>query len=212
MDLLMPPACAACGRFGSALCGACLSSFQAPGRADDRFMAPDAAAVSGDRLILALAAFAYDGASRRALGRLKYAGAARVARPLAEAAVPTLRRLAKITGPATLVPVPLHVHRQRERGYNQAALLAEHLGRAAGTAVRACLVRRRETSRQHGLDRAARLRNLASAFEPATAGPPSVVILVDDILTTSATMEACAAVLCAAGSKAVYGLAIAREV
>lgn len=175
-------------------------------------MAPDAAVVIGDALVLTLAAFAYEGAMRKALQRLKYAGVARVARPLALAAVPTLRVLARISGPATLVPVPLHVHRQRERGYNQAGLLAEHLGRASGLPVASSLARPRETSRQHRLDRSARLRNLVAAFELATPDPPQVVIVVDDILTTSATMEACASVLRAGGSAAVYGLALAREV
>jgi len=208
----MPPACAACGRFGSVLCGPCVSRFRAPTRSDDRFVSPDAGVVIGESLTLALAAFAYEGALRKALQRLKYAGAARVAEGLALAAVPTLRAVIQISGPATLVPIPLHLRRQRERGYNQAGLLAEQLGRATGLAVAPILVRGRETSRQHGLDRAARLRNLIAAFGLAGPVPPPTVILVDDILTTSATMEACASVLRAGGSEAVYGLAVGREV
>ena len=75
------------------------------------------------------------------------------------------------------------------------------------------LVRRRATTRQHRLDRAARLRNLRDAFgvRPDARAPPAV-ILVDDILTTSATLEACAAVLRDAGAAQVFGFAVAREV
>jgi predicted amidophosphoribosyltransferase len=75
------------------------------------------------------------------------------------------------------------------------------------------LVRERATTQQHRLDRAARLRNLREAFaiRPG-ARPPPVAILVDDILTTSATLEACAAVLRDAGTSRVLGFAVAREV
>ena len=82
--------------------------------------------------------------------------------------------------------------------------------RRAGSASR---LRQRATSQQHRLDRAARLRNLRDAFAVlADARPPPVAILVDDILTTSATLEACAAVLRAAGTTRVLGFAVAREV
>lgn len=213
LDLLMPPACAACGRFGVTLCEACIGTFRPPSRTGDRFVAPDARAVIGERLALALAAFGYQGFMRRALQRLKYAGAARAAGPLAAAAAPTLRTLLAISGPAVLVPVPLHAARERERGYNQARLLADALAGATGLRCSSVLRRHRVTNRQHGLDRAGRLSNLAAAFSVAPGErSPRVAILVDDILTTSATMEACALALHAAGAQVVYGLAIAREV
>ncbi|MGH2456604.1 MAG: ComF family protein, partial [Candidatus Limnocylindria bacterium] len=75
------------------------------------------------------------------------------------------------------------------------------------------LQRRRPTTQQHRLDRSGRLKNLRDAFGTAPgARAPPVAILVDDILTTGATLEACAAVLRAAGSQRVLGFAIAREV
>ena len=176
-------------------------------------MAADAGAVIGEQVILAVTAFAYDGPLRKILQRMKYAGAARVASALGDAARPALRRLLAITGPATLVPVPLHPERERERGFNQAALLADALSRDASVPARRLLVRGRATTRQHELDRAARLRNLAGAFRMADdAPPPPVVIVLDDILTTSATMEVCAGALRAAGCERAYGFAIAREV
>jgi ComF family protein len=160
-----------------------------------------------------VAAFAYEGMLRKALAALKYGSAARVARPLAERAAGRFGDLAALAGSAVLVPVPIHPQRLRERGYNQAALLVTGLARIAGLPTADLLLRLRATTRQHRLDRAARLRNLRDAFavKPDARAPP-VVILVDDILTTSATLESCAAVLRDAGAAHVFGFAVAREV
>lgn len=213
LDTLLPPACAGCGRFGVQLCDGCLADFRPPSDSSDRFVVPDAGVVVGEQLTLAVAAFAYEGRLRKVLQRVKYGGAARVAAALAHASLPALRTLYAVSGRAPLVPVPLHVSRQRERGFNQAALLAEALARGAAVPARMLLARERATTKQHGLDRVARLQNLAGAFRIAVGETtPPTVILVDDILTTSATMEACAAILRAAGCDLVYGFAVAREV
>jgi ComF family protein len=213
VDLFLPPACAGCGGYGADLCRSCLGALRPASRPGDRFLAADPGVVVGDELELAVAAFAYEGALRRALSRLKYGGAARLAHPLAHAALPTLQRVLLLTGPAHLTPVPVHAERLRSRGYNQAALLAAAMARLTRTPVADLLVRRRPTTQQHRLDRAARLRNLRDAFAlQPEARPPPTVVLVDDILTTSATLEACAAVLRARGSVRVVGLAVAREI
>jgi ComF family protein len=213
LDLLLPPACAGCGRFGHLLCRDCLAGFRAATASDDRFIAPDPGTMVGDDLELAIAAFAHDGMLRRALQRLKYGGSGRIAVPLALAAAPALEALARVCGPLPLIPVPVHAARLRQRGYNQAGLLADALGAVAGLAVLDILERRRATARQHGLGKAARLHNLRGAFALRHgARTPSRLILVDDILTTSATLESCARVLRDAGAAAVYGFAIAREV
>jgi ComF family protein len=213
LDLLMPPACAACGRSGALLCPRCLEGFEAPSRPADRFLAPDAGLVVGDAVSLAMAAFAYTGPMRRALVALKYSGAARLGPILARAAAPALRRLVSISGPVVLVPIPLHVERRRARGYNQAELLARELGKLARLPVADVLNRARPTTKQHRLNRTARLHNLRGAFvvRRGVVVPPTV-ILVDDIVTTTATLESCASVLREAGCDAVYGFAVAREV
>jgi ComF family protein len=204
----MPPACAGCGRPGSLLCDRCVGAFAPPFRPDDRFVAPDAGVVIGDALMLAMAAFAYAGPMRRALAALKYSGASRLAPILARSAQPALGRLIAITGSAVLVPVPVHRERRRERGYNQAELIARAIGPTAPL-----LERVRPTTKQHRLDRSARLANLRGAFRVAPdVALPSTVIVVDDIITTTATLEACASVLREAGVEAVYGFAVAREV
>lgn len=213
VNLLLPPACAGCGRFGHLVCAHCLAAFRAAAAPGDRFAAADPATIVGEALELALAAFAHEGALRRALQRLKYGGSGRIAVPLATAAAPALEGLTSMCGPLPLVPVPVHAARERQRGYNQAALLADALAGKTRLAVCDILERRRATVRQHGLGKAARLHNLRGAFSlrDGVRTPPRV-ILVDDILTTSATLEACAQVLRDAGATSVYGFAIAREV
>lgn len=211
LDLLLPPACAGCGAPGALFCPACRRLLRPPSDAGDRFVAPDAGVVLGENLAVALAAFAYEGPMRRALAALKYTGASRLAPILADLAVPTLDRLLDIAGPAVLVPIPVHRERLAERGYNQAALLAEALARARRLRLRPALERVRPTTKQHRLNRAARLANLTGAFA-ATGRAPRTAILVDDIVTTTATLEACATVLRSAGCDAVYGIGVAREV
>ncbi len=211
LDILLPPSCAACGVFGSLLCRRCRASFRAASDPTALFMAPDPGVVLGEAFEVAMSAFIYEGALRRALQRLKYGGVARLAEPLAEAAMPVLRLLVGQIGRAPLVPVPLHPVRQRERGYNQAALLARLLAAKSALPAIDLLTRERATRKQHQLDRAARLRNLTGAFAARGRAPP-VVVLVDDIMTTSATLEACASVLHSSGVERVYGFTIAREV
>jgi ComF family protein len=213
LDLLLPPACAGCGRFGHLVCEQCLKGFRAASNPNDRFMASDPATMVGDALVLAVAAFAHEQMLRRALQRLKYGGSGRIAVPLARAAAPALVALTRVCGSHPLVPVPVHAARKRQRGYNQAALLAEALGSETGLPVCDVLERRRATARQHGLGKAARLHNLRGAFALRQgARCQTSVILVDDILTTSATLASCAQVLREAGAVSVYGFAIAREV
>jgi ComF family protein len=211
LDLLLVPACGGCGRPRGVLCSDCTAALRAPSRSQDRFVVADSGVVVGDALLLAMAAYAYAGPMRTALASLKYRGVSRLARPLATAALPRLAELLTITGPAELVPVPVHPERRRERGYNQAELLASELARLTRCRVHGCLARGRATTKQHRLNRSARLRNLRDAFVVSRL-PPERAIIVDDIITTSATLEAGASVLASAGCREVYGFAIARVV
>lgn len=212
LDVLLPPSCAGCGRYGAVLCPRCTRGLRPASRDADLFLAPDGGVVVGDAVEVAVAAFAYGGHLRHALASLKYGSAARVARSLAERASPALDPLRGLLPDAALVPVPVHAERLRQRGYNQAALLARELSRGSSLRVVDVLERRRPTTQQHRLDRASRLRNLREAFGVKSGRePPRLAILVDDILTTSATMEACAGALRAAGTDRVLGFAVARE-
>ncbi|HVS54580.1 MAG TPA: double zinc ribbon domain-containing protein [Opitutaceae bacterium] len=105
---------------------------------------------------------------------------------------------------AVLVPVPLHPRKARERGYNQAQLLAEALARAAGGGARVALLLRRatDTVTQTAFDRRTRLANLKNAFalaRGAALNPALHYILVDDVFTTGATLNSCARTLRRAG-------------
>jgi ComF family protein len=151
----------------------------------------------------------YDGALRAIVHALKYEGRRSLARPLG--ALMRRRGVDVLDGAACVVPVPLHPSRRRERGFNQAGDLARQLA----LPVVAALARTRATSAQTGLPAAQRHRNVRDAFAVTRAGSAlagAAVVLVDDVSTTGATLEACARVLKQAGVKEVRALTAARVV
>ena len=103
IDVLLPPSCAGCGRYGSLLCDACRASFRSASPAAVTFVQADPGVVIGESLTLAIAAFRYEAAVRNVLQRLKYGASARLARPLAIAALPGFQRLLQVSGPLTIV-------------------------------------------------------------------------------------------------------------
>lgn len=212
LDLLLPSACPGCGVEGELLCDRCAAPLR-------RRLAEPAGAPIGLPVTLPagiaqlewLAAFT--GPTRAALHALKYRGARGLAEPLGGALAARWSRAG--CGGEVLVPVPIHAARLRERGYDQAVLLAHAAGRRLGLPVLPALARRRATAAQHALGRGARAANVGHAFELAPQAAALVrgrwIVLVDDILTTGATLEACATVLRQAGAPAVSGLVVARE-
>jgi ComF family protein len=147
-----------------------------------------------------------DSLAREAVHLLKYSGWWRVAEPMAE----TMRRALPLPAGTTLVPIPLGATRERYRGYNQSAVLAESLGRLLHVPVmRDALLRRRETTTQTALTPEERRANLAGAFV-AKGAPPRNPVLVDDVFTTGATLAEAAGALRAAGVGAVGGITFAR--
>ncbi|HYF63387.1 MAG TPA: ComF family protein, partial [Herpetosiphonaceae bacterium] len=111
---------------------------------------------------------------------------------------------------AALVAVPLHPDRQRERGFNQAALLAGELSRLWEIPLVDGLARVRATDHQVGQNLRERELNVSGAFAWTGAAPPPTVLLIDDVLTTGATLLACSAALAEAGSGVVEALTLAR--
>ena len=156
-----------------------------------------------------------DPPERRAVHALKYRGLPRIALDMADALARVPLEIPE--GTATLIPVPLARRRLRARGYNQGERLARALGTRRGLPVVELLVRTRETATQTALTQAARLANVAGAFEvPAVCSavgiPKSTLILVDDVFTTGATIAAAARALEAAGARCIMAVTFGRAV
>jgi ComF family protein len=150
---------------------------------------------------------AYDGALRAVIHALKYEGRRSLARRLG--ALMRARGADMLEGADWAIPVPLHASRRRERGFNQAADLARHVGLPPCAALR----RVRATPTQTSLPAARRHRNMRNAFvatRAAAAVTGSIVVLIDDVSTTGATLEACARVLKDVGAREVRALTAAR--
>jgi ComF family protein len=161
------------------------------------------------RVDRAAAAGAYEGTLRAIVHALKYDGRRSLARPLA--ALMRERAAELLDGADASVPVPLHPSRQRERGFNQAADLARRLGLPVVPALR----RVRATSAQADLPAGRRHANVRDAFAMRRAGMRlrgATVVLVDDVSTTGATLEACARALKQGGVVEVRALTAARVV
>jgi ComF family protein len=204
---LFEPPCAACRQplrapLGGAVCAGCWARLALAPRLDERF-GPD------HMVSWAAAVDHYDGVMKETIHALKYDRRRSIS--------PRLGRLMRASGAALLrdadavVPVPLHLRREYARGFNQAHDLALQLGPPVVT----LLARSRHTPSQVDLPAHQRQRNVENAFclRPAAIGQmPRIVVLVDDVSTTGATLEACGRVLKAAGVSEVRALTAARVV
>ena len=146
----------------------------------------------------------FKGPARALIHELKYRHGLHVLADI-EAIVRGSPHITDFVRGAGLVPVPLHPRKERERGYNQTALLAETVARVAGgtTRVEPLLKRAVDTPSQTAFDRQARRDNLKNAFalrSGATITPLSNYILIDDVFTTGSTLNSCARVLRQAGA------------
>lgn len=202
ISLLVPPACHGCGREGAPgrpLCAECQAGL--------RWLGVERMALTDD--LVAWAPLAYEGAARDLVRALKFRGALRLAGPMAAAIAANAPPGA--LGGGTLVPVPLHGGRRRRRGFNQAEELALALEARTGTPVVDCLRRSAARGQQVGRGRIERLEALEHAIElRGGAVAPVAPVLVDDVLTTGATLRACAAALLSRGSGPVRAVTYAR--
>ena len=155
----------------------------------------------------------FSGTVRSALHAIKYAGEQRLAEPLGAAVA---RRWARIGVGADLVThVPVHAARARTRGYDQAELIARVAARHLGLPYARLVTRERATIAQFDLDRSDRAANVAGAFVAGSGRDERVVgrwvLLVDDVVTTGATLAACAEALERAGALGTSAITVARE-
>jgi ComF family protein len=155
----------------------------------------------------------FSGPVRASLHALKYGGERRLAGPLASALAARWQAAGRAGDLVTWVPV--HPRRRRDRGFDQAEELARSMAAALGLPVARTVARVTATTAQHGLGQRDRLANLAGAFVVPSGDIRSVAgrwpILVDDIVTTGATLSACASALRTAGAIGVSAIAVARE-
>lgn len=206
--------CAGCGRRGSWVCEQCLAELPAIvpiacTRCHAEYPEQCECAHLPSELDALAAAYPLEGWARSAIHRFKFGAERSRATSLAEHMHPLLPHPSQID---LLVPVPLHRDRHRTRGYNQAELLADELSKRTGIPVAETLIRRVERGHQVGLGRAQRWEAVRDAF--ACPDPRLVagrrIVLVDDVITTGATISNCAIALSRAGAASVRAVAFAR--
>lgn len=220
LDLLFPKWCLGCGKEGSFICSTCYEQLpiakppfcplcgkpQTGGN-----LCPNChdwqADISGIR-----SPFQFTGIIRKAVHQLKYKNLRALSGPLAGFLSDYLTACPL---PAdVLVPVPLHPKRLRERGYNQSRLLAINMGKLSGLPVAdRCLVRQAHTQPQARTENVNERRiNVAAAFACRDQSLENKrVLLIDDVATSGATLNACATALKTAGATSIWGLTLARE-
>ena len=218
LDALYPLECSGCGGSGKIICDRCAQELPCLSppycricAAYSEFELCQACAQSGRRFDGVRAPYRYEGTIRQAILALKYGGIKAAASQLGDMLAEYLDDN-PLPG-ELLAPVPMHGSRQRERGYNQAELLARRLAGSCDAPYRGdLLVRTRRVDPQAGMTSAAsRASNVADSV---TVPRPSEVhdariILVDDVATTGSTLDACAAALKDAGAASVWCLTLA---
>lgn len=227
LDLLLPRACAHCRedlvRDAGPLCRGCAAALPPPpepacvrcaGRRDGP--SPFCADCAGRRFSCRLirAAAAHRGCAASLVHAFKFRGSRPAAKAAGRVMAADLALRPELSGFDALVPVPIHPRRERERGYNQAALIAAELGAATGLPVLDALIRARAAAPSWTLGRVERRAELAGAFGPLGAGAALAagkrVLVIDDVAATGTTFEECAAALRDAGAADAAGYAFAR--
>lgn len=224
LDLALPPRCPACGTITSeagSFCAGCWSKIEWLGDAGCQSCGLPLEATDIETCAVCLARPPLIERTRASVGycdlsrilplRLKYSRKVALARTMAR----FMRPLVDPSGEPVLVPVPLHRNRLWSRGFNQAALIAGELARSCGLEHSPVVLRRKKrTSALKGMSPLQRRREVAGAFE--IVGKEAVsgrkIVLVDDVLTTGSTANACAKALLRAGARHVHLVCWARVV
>lgn len=214
LNLLFPPRCAHCQKEGEFLCKPCLKTLKKEAVHPKKISFTEGHL---DQLIYAVN-YHRNPVIQSVIRQFKYQFHPQLAEGLAKLMDPCLEPLgSKQDQPLSLIPIPLHPQRQRQRGFNPAQSLAQALAKKHPhfLCVKPLLERVKDTPQQAKLNREERLENLKGAFRlrpgvELTSFKEEIFFLVDDVYTTGATLESAAEVLKQAGFQNVYGLVIAR--
>ena len=220
LDLLFPLKCIGCGREGDLICASCQQSLpwiRLP------FCSKCGIVTDSDDLCsvcmqhppaaeVLRSLFIFEGVIRDVIHQLKYKRLKAMSIPLGHFLAEYL--ISNQVPADILVPVPLHPKRLRERGYNQALLLANEAGKHSNIPVLENVIRRRKNTASQAKTNSASERriNVKDAFVYTHKLEGKNILLIDDVCTTGATLNACALSLQEAGAKSVWGLTIARDV
>jgi len=199
LDFLLPISCLGCGQYKHLICRKCLTAIKI-----------ESATVQTNDLTVLVSADYANPLVAKLIKTMKYQGCLQLAVELAY----LLSERLKISGLQTtlLMPIPLHPRRHKRRGYNQSIELAKALGNLQDLTVNQDLVRIKNTASQAKLNRVQRLRNMQAAF--VYQGPSlenKHILLIDDVLTTGATIEAASQAIKKAGAASVSALVIAKN-
>lgn len=226
VDLLYPKACPVCGEAAPVICGKsrgiCPECEGAVSYIGDNYCMKCGKELLEDEQYCydckrlkhefeqCAAVFVYSEAIKQSIYRYKYKGRREYAEWFAGQMYEKMASRIAVWEPELIVPIPLHKSKYKQRGYNQAWLLAAELGRLTGIPVDDGLLQRsRATEPMKALDGENRIKNLKNAFIISSNKVKyKKILLVDDIYTTGATMDACAKALRSKGVEQVYGLCL----
>ncbi|MBI3442791.1 MAG: ComF family protein [Candidatus Sungbacteria bacterium] len=227
LDLLFPPQCCGCGKIGAVLCASCADALMRipPQCFVCHAWVPGTESVPPGRtckqcrprsaVYAFLSPFSYQHKTMRELVHgLKYRRNREIASLFADILAAHLAAM-RITFPkdTVLIPIPLHKARERERGFNQSLLIAKILGEKLGIEVKRDVLQKiKKTAPQMSLLREERLKNLAGTFAIQNSLPVrgKIMVLVDDVKTTGATLEEAARVLKRSGAKQTWAMTVAH--
>uniref|UniRef100_A0A7V3JAM6 ComF family protein n=1 Tax=candidate division CPR3 bacterium TaxID=2268181 RepID=A0A7V3JAM6_UNCC3 len=205
LDFFFPKKCVGCGKEGIWLCKDCYAQILLKGLPFIRLTGDLDGVVCGS---------VFEGILREAIHVFKYEGVKELATPLSRLLAQRFRETGLDFGRVSLIPVPLSKRKELERGFNQAGLLAEAVGKKLGFGVLAgVLIKTKDTVSQTELKGEERKENVKGSFDfvgEKRLVKGKVLCLVDDVMTTGSTLNECARVLKKAGAKAVWGLVVAK--
>jgi len=204
INFIWPPHCAGCGelltlRANRLICGNCLKIINQEGPSFENY--------SNCKVICSAR---YESVCKNVIVEFKFRGSRTIAKSLAQIMTDDLLKYSGTFVPDLIAPVPLHTKRKRERGFNQSELISKWISKILKIPCKKSFLKRtRNTPSQRALGKGERVKNVTGAFKSENAAGKNI-LLVDDVLTTGATMFECAKTLKKAGAKKVLALAFAK--